>query len=271
MNEPSPADLIDSLSTLAIRITFVATAFSGLGAICTSLKIQSQRSAQNDPGNAVRHKARAARFEWAANGLQYAVIVVAIVGWGVASAKLAHDRESRAQAKADKARLEDGINQERSARLQRSLTQDDIAQFVNELNSPLDTQGSRVEIVVSDSDLEARAFADQLSWVLRDDAHWIVSEECGLTQIPHGVAVVMRPEAQDAGVIRPSSESAAAYAARALVGAVRHVRPDLTFTDPGTWFPLSAERELHACASSIQPDAGPSGGAWIRLIIGSRY
>jgi hypothetical protein len=112
VNDLSSVDLVDWLSTLAIRVTIAAALIGAVGAVCTSFKIKwNHRVSQKDTLDAAQYRKWAARVEIAANLCQYVAIVTAIAGGFVAFAKLGHDRDLRVQAKEEKARLEDGLTE----------------------------------------------------------------------------------------------------------------------------------------------------------------
>jgi len=296
VNEPSPVDLVDWLSTLAIIVTIAAALIGGVGAACTSLKIRSnQRASQKETIDAARYKKRATRFEVAANVCQYVAIATAIGGGIIGSTRLLHERVLRAEAKAEKARLADELTatrraaasasalaeEERRARFQRELSRDDVARILKELNFPMPTQGTRIELIVSDRDGEAFRFAIALDEMLMFDARWVVSSSsCGLLAGDvHSLVMEMKPELFELAKPRPDSgpyqmppEFNNAVAAWALVRAVRQVRPDLTISDPRPWSQLSFEGASYSCLRSVasRPDGGKQPEAMSRLIIGSR-
>jgi hypothetical protein len=210
VNEPSSADLVDSLSTLAIEVTLVAAFLGCLGAICTSFKIKwNQRASHKGALDAAPSRKLAARFEIAANVCQYAAIAAAIAGGLIAFARLGHDRSLRAQAKEDKAHLEEGLDataraassasalaeEDRRARLQRKLSESDVEKMAETLDDfPFSTRDTRIEVISSDRDAEAYWFARSVKGMLVRHAGWKVVASCGALSNVANMVVEIEPK-----------------------------------------------------------------------------
>jgi hypothetical protein len=163
---------------------------------------------------------------------------------------------------------------------QRSLSREDIASIVKDMNSPMPTEGTSIELVVSDRDPEALRFAMTLGRMLTDDASWNVFSSCGhLVGEPHNLIMEIRPELIDMWKSDPGAgprtlprEANIAAAAWALAWAMRRVRPDLPISErpwatplfDGKPYPLGGLLALQASDAGKQPEPK------IRLIVGSK-
>ena len=153
--------------------------------------------------------------------------------------------------------------------------------FLPNTSVPIPTQGTRVELISSGTDIEASRFASAIDTMLIFDARWVVYASCGiLLGHTHGVEVEMKPELfelmkppkQDSGPHQLPPEYSNGGAAFRLVRAIRKVRPDLTIWDPQPWSNSLFIGASSTClpSSNADRDGGRQPEPMIRLIIGSR-